>query len=197
MTTFRQLLFHDDGWLRIISHVSYAFLYHTFLSTWRQRSEGVPQRRRQQLHRLKPSAEYLKCMKSTFGDRTNTFLFDTNKALWSMVNFLCNTCILKLEHKHGVWRVSGVVHVYTQIEKFMGPTWGPPVSCRPQMVPMLAPWTLLSGHVLYPWYFAVVYAKLCDFEPYHNGTGFITWQIVCNIMCLIWRRFNIKCFMLD
>ena len=32
----------------------------------------------------------------------------------------------------------------TQIAKFMGPTWGPPGSCRPQMGPMLAPWTLLS-----------------------------------------------------
>ena len=27
----------------------------------------------------------------------------------------------------------------------MGPIWGPPGSCRPQMDPMLAPWTLLSG----------------------------------------------------
>ena len=32
-----------------------------------------------------------------------------------------------------------------QIAKLMGPTWGPPVSCRPQMGPMLAPRTLLSG----------------------------------------------------
>ena len=32
-----------------------------------------------------------------------------------------------------------------QITKFMGPTWGPPGSCRSQMGPMLAPWTLLSG----------------------------------------------------
>ena len=29
--------------------------------------------------------------------------------------------------------------------KFMGPTWGPPGSCRPQVGPMLVPWTLLSG----------------------------------------------------
>ena len=29
----------------------------------------------------------------------------------------------------------------------MGSTWGPPGSCRPQMGPMLAPWTLLSGTV--------------------------------------------------
>ena len=28
---------------------------------------------------------------------------------------------------------------------FMGPTWSPPGSCRPQMGPMLAPWTLVSG----------------------------------------------------
>ena len=33
----------------------------------------------------------------------------------------------------------------TQIAKFTGPTWGLPGSCRPQMGPMWAPWTLLSG----------------------------------------------------
>ena len=33
----------------------------------------------------------------------------------------------------------------TQIAKFMGPTWGPPGSCWPQMGPMLVQWTLLSG----------------------------------------------------
>ena len=33
----------------------------------------------------------------------------------------------------------------TQIAKFMWPTRGPPGSCRPQIGPMLAPWTLLSG----------------------------------------------------
>ena len=33
----------------------------------------------------------------------------------------------------------------SRIAKCMGPTWGPPGSCRPQMGPMLVPWTLLSG----------------------------------------------------
>ena len=33
----------------------------------------------------------------------------------------------------------------SQIAKFMGPTRGPPGSCWPQLGPMLAPWTLLSG----------------------------------------------------
>ena len=32
-----------------------------------------------------------------------------------------------------------------QIAKFMGSTWGPPGSSRPQVSPMLAPWTFLSG----------------------------------------------------
>ena len=31
-----------------------------------------------------------------------------------------------------------------QIARIVGPTWGPPGSCRPQMGPMLAPRTLLS-----------------------------------------------------
>ena len=33
----------------------------------------------------------------------------------------------------------------SRIEEFMGPIWGPPGSCWPQMGPMLVPWTLLSG----------------------------------------------------
>ena len=45
----------------------------------------------------------------------------------------------------------------TQIAKFMGPTWGPPGSCRPQMGPMLTPWTLLSG------YASFVFSPVCPF----------------------------------
>ena len=35
--------------------------------------------------------------------------------------------------------------VCSQIAKFMRPTWGAPGSCRPQVDPLLAPQTLLSG----------------------------------------------------
>ena len=44
---------------------------------------------------------------------------------------------------------AGFVHrgIISQVGKFMGPSWVPPGSCRPQMGPMLAPWTLLSGIV--------------------------------------------------
>ena len=37
------------------------------------------------------------------------------------------------------------IEISSQIASFTGPTWGPPGSCRPQMGPMLAPWSLLSG----------------------------------------------------
>ena len=39
----------------------------------------------------------------------------------------------------------------------MGPTWDPPGSCRPQMGPMLAPWTLLSGYIWSVWIVRNVY----------------------------------------
>ena len=44
------------------------------------------------------------------------------------------------------WKFNSFAVRSTEIAKFMGPTWGPPGSCGPQMGPMLAPWTLLSGH---------------------------------------------------
>ena len=47
-------------------------------------------------------------------------------------------------HFIGVWDEDPVAQMF-QIAKFMGPTWDPPGSCQPQMGPMLAPWTLLSG----------------------------------------------------
>ena len=34
----------------------------------------------------------------------------------------------------------------TQIARFLWPTWSPPGPCRPQVGPMLAAWTLLSGY---------------------------------------------------
>ena len=42
-------------------------------------------------------------------------------------------------------------NVASQITKFMGPTCGPPGSCRPQMGPMLAPWALYKESSLCGW----------------------------------------------
>ena len=43
---------------------------------------------------------------------------------------------------HGITRPRWVKT--SQAARFMGPTWGPPGSCRPQLGPMLTQWTLLS-----------------------------------------------------
>ena len=40
------------------------------------------------------------------------------------------------------------IMIIPQITKFLGPTWCPLGCCRPQMDPMLAPWTLLSGTII-------------------------------------------------
>ena len=59
-----------------------------------------------------------------------------------------------------------------QIAKFMGPIWGRLGSCRPQMGPMLAQWTLLSGpcychtvcqcNIIIPWLVAQEYGKTTE-----------------------------------
>ena len=66
--------------------------------------------------------------------------------------FLCY--ILSLGHSElrllmsSVWNTcNSILPIYTQIAKFMGPAWGPPGACWPQMGPTLAPWTLLSGYL--------------------------------------------------
>ena len=52
-----------------------------------------------------------------------------------------------ISNKVWVERKLFIHQLYTQITKFMGPTWGPPGSCWPQIGPVSAPWTLLSGYV--------------------------------------------------
>ena len=47
--------------------------------------------------------------------------------------------------------VTQFIPIMSQIAKFMGPTWGPPGSCRPQMGPMLAQWSMISGRLIYPY----------------------------------------------
>ena len=54
---------------------------------------------------------------------------------------------------------------WPQIARFIGPTWGPPGSCRPQMGPTLAPWTLLTK-MLAKWRFRFnVQSKVHVYSP--------------------------------
>ena len=66
----------------------------------------------------------------------------------------------------------------SEIAKFMGPTWGQPGSCRSQMGPMLAQWTLLSGMCFQKGIFLALHHSLAITQPfvgisYHpiNQTG--------------------------
>ena len=67
-------------------------------------------------------------------------------AVWSgkwirthCISYSINGEFISLLHK---WDIHQLL---SQIAKFMGSAQGPPGSCRPQMGPMLAPWTLLLG----------------------------------------------------
>ena len=63
--------------------------------------------------------------------------------------------------------------IVPQISKFMGPTWGPPGSCRSQMGVILAPWTLLSGT-------ALIRSNHSESIPYTAGgvNGFIRMGVI-------------------
>ena len=69
-----------------------------------------------------------------------------------MVGHGCFTFILvKLRREKCVLHLTPLfvcnLNISTKTARFMGPTWGPPGSCRPQIGPILAPWTLLSGYI--------------------------------------------------
>ena len=58
------------------------------------------------------------------------------------------------------WPVA-LPYVLSQITRSTGPIWGPPGSCRPQMGPMLSPWTVLSVILFIPEIIYTVRALLC------------------------------------
>ena len=87
----------------------------------------------------------------------------------------------------------------TQIARFMWPTWGPPRSCRPQVGPTLAPWTLLPGKA--PNYWSCVRAihrwpnrwiTVTDGFPSQRVSDVITysWKCFCPIINILRPRQN-------
>ena len=68
----------------------------------------------------------------------------------NFINWPCKThnifeLHIRQKNNFHVLAADGWLDKLSQIAKFMGPTWGPSGSCRPQMGPMSAPWTLLPG----------------------------------------------------
>ena len=66
--------------------------------------------------------------------------------MWSLMPFWFHCCLW-------VGFCSVIVSLYTQIARFMGPTWDPPGADRTQVGPMLASWTLLSGQLCWQFTF--------------------------------------------
>ena len=81
----------------------------------------------------------------------------------------------------------------TQIAKFMRPTWGPPESCQPQMGPMLAQWTLLSGSHQVVSLIANRH-NIWTFELHvYSGLNTNLWHVVADITHLKWCRKIFPC----
>ena len=88
-------------------------------------------------------------------------------------------CVIMAQHCIYTWVCLPCAAGLSQIANFMGPTWGPPGSCRPQMGPMLAPWTLLSG---------MFSAELSDPSLCNSFEEFITGYRNDNIQCSQWWK---------
>ena len=103
--------------------------------------------------------------------------------------------ILQLDRKSlsCVWPC-WICSLYTsQIARFMGPTWGPPGSCHPQVGPMLAPWILLSG------LFGAAWCRVCQLCQFIRvcGTGCVPASesvgLLASIVGYVWNMgVNVK-----
>ena len=95
--------------------------------------------------------------------QANTFSCYSWPPSYTECQLLHNGGMKTISRTCAIIQIKCVLPKLSQIAKFMVPTWGPPGSCRPQLGPMLAPWTLLSG--VSP---ASVFVRTP--EPHHPGT---------------------------
>ena len=90
--------------------------------------------------------------------------------------------------EHGMYfftdwkRNASSIQIISQIARFMELTWGPHGSCRPQVGPILAPWILLSGMLIFPRTVTTDNSQLL-----HEGE---MWDIIheCNVWLTHWSR---------
>ena len=118
-----------------------------------------------------------------------------NRQPHSRQDYYIETCLL-CPQLFAAWSHTGfifcnvVLLLGTQIAKFMGPTWGPPGSCRPQLGPMLAPWTLLSGYCLLSYLsFRITFPAMIHFYDFPTLSE-ATLKNVCK--CFAWIPYYLK-----
>ena len=107
-------------------------------------------------------------------------------AQWTLLSGLAS----RVGNRMLVWEMAK--RVTSQIAKFLGPTWGPPGSYRPQMGPMLAPGTLLSGMstLVMAWYWTgdkslpeTIMIRFIDAHIHHQVS------MIYDLYRLCWRSF--------
>ena len=74
-------------------------------------------------------------------------LFDAPVYICNAVKIYSRTPNLRYAIRHFIIAISILIH---PLARFVGPTWSPSGAARIQVGPMLAPWTLLSGHPSFP-----------------------------------------------
>ena len=87
---------------------------------------------------------------------------------WNFIIYEPNASSVMLLCTHNSWPSlhfynTYIVCVHNQIARLMRPAWGPPGSCRPQMGPMFAQWTLLSEYIFMHMYICIIQS----FHIYH------------------------------
>ena len=83
--------------------------------------------------------------------------------------------------------------------KVHGPTWGPSGSCRPQMGPILAPWTLLSGqHCIcdYPG-ITLSWDRTYKYTPYLALKGELSVGALCKDYRENWPWYNMPALYIE
>ena len=102
---------------------------------------------------------------------------------WQKIIVHGNECII-LDTCDDILDSPGHLWLPSQIAKFMGPTRGPPGSCRPKMDPILAPSILLSGLIVlvtrygdYPHYY-----RLHSFDYMKLKTNWLTFHFSGDIV---------------
>ena len=84
-------------------------------------------------------------------------------------------------------------NISTQLAKFMGPTWGPPGSCRPQLGPILAPWAMLSGHFSHVCVVCryITDGTIIEWLDIYTMPGHFAFWVLLNHSITLWS--NIRC----